>query len=125
ISVYEERRADPRWGEQMDPKYRDFMATGKMKPISEMSSAFMAPPSPIYLQFAYYQSSLVVEFLIEKYGLEKMRGILTDLGEGKPINDALAANTAPLAELQKEFDAFAKGAVENFGRAGIWEKPKR
>lgn len=125
ISVFEERRADPRWGEQMNPKYWDFINSGKMKEIADLSSAFMAPPSGLHLQFAYYQSSLVVEFLIERFGLEKMRAILKDLGEGKPINEALTANTVPMKELEKEFKAFAKGAAENFGKELVWEKPKR
>jgi tetratricopeptide (TPR) repeat protein len=125
ISVYEERRADPRWGEQMDPAYREFITTGKMKPIAGMSSAFMAPPSGLYLQFAYYQSSLVVEFLIERFGLQTMRNILLDLGQGKPINTVLAARAMPLDKLQKDFDAFARGLAEGFGPDSVWQKPKR
>lgn len=125
ISVYEERRGDPRWGERLNPKYREFIIEDKMKPIDELSSAFMAPPSGLHLQFAYYQSSLVVEFLIEKFGLEKIRAILRDLGEGKPINDALVAHTADMKTLQNDFEAFAKGAADTLGISTRWEKPKR
>ncbi len=125
ISVYEERRADPRWGERLNPKYREFITTGKMKPIDDLSAAFMAPPSGLHLQFAYYQSSLVVEFLIEKYGLEKMQSILRDLGEGKPINDVLVANTADMKTLQADFEAFAQGVAQTLGPDSQWEKPKR
>lgn len=32
ISVYEERRADVRWGEKINPQYRQFIVEGKMKP---------------------------------------------------------------------------------------------
>lgn len=125
ISVYEERRADLRWGERLNPKYREFIVEDKMKPIDDLSSAFMAPPSGLHLQFAYFQSSLVVEFIIEKFGLEKMRLILRDLGEGKPINDALVAHTSEMKALQSEFEAFAKGFADTMGAAALWEKPKR
>src|SRR5688572_28308449 len=125
ISVYEERRADLRWGEKINPQYRQFIVEGKMKPISELSSAFMAPPSGLHLQFAYYQSSLVVEFLIERFGQEKLQNILRDLGTGKPINDALVAHTAPMKELEKDFKDFAKGVAENMGKNNVWEKAKR
>jgi tetratricopeptide (TPR) repeat protein len=125
ISVYEERRADPRWGERLNPKYREFIVDGKMKPIDDLSAAFMAPPSGLFLQFAYFQSSLVVEFLIEKFGLEKMQGILRDLGKGTPINDALVANTTDMKTLQSDFEAFAKGVAETIGTTSLWEKPKR
>jgi tetratricopeptide (TPR) repeat protein len=125
ISVYEERRADVRWGEKITPQYRQMMVEGKMKPIADLSSAFMAPPSGLHLQFAYYQSSLVVEFLIERFGLEKLQNILRDLGTGTPINDALVAHTAPMKELEKDFKAFARGVAENMGADNVWEKPKR
>jgi tetratricopeptide (TPR) repeat protein len=125
ISVYEERRASERWGEQMNPEYRAFIVEDKMKAIADLSSAFMAPPSGVHLQFAYYQSSLVVEFLVERFGLESIRAILADLGEGQPINDALVARTAPLKELEKDFAAFAKGLAENMGADSVWEKPER
>ncbi len=125
ISVYEERRADPRWGEQINPLYRQMIVEGKMKPIADLSSAFMAPPSGLHLQFAYYQSSLVVEFLIEKFGLEKLQQVLRDLATGTPINDALIAHTAPMKELEKDFKDFAKGVTQNMGTDNVWEKPKR
>lgn len=125
ISVYEERRASVRWGEQLNPPYREMIVEGKMKPISDLSSAFMAPPSGLHLQFAYYQSSLVVEFLVERFGLEKIRAILKDLGDGKPINDALVAHTAPMAQLEKDFTAFAKAHAREMGPDPVWEKPKQ
>jgi tetratricopeptide (TPR) repeat protein len=125
ISVYEERRADVRWGEKINPQYRQFIVEGKMKPIAELSSAFMAPPSGLHLQFAYYQSSLVVEFLIERYGLEKMQLILKDLADGTPINDALTAHTAPMKELEKDFLEFAENVAEEMGPDNVWAKPDR
>ena len=125
ISVYEERRADQRWGEQINPQYRQFIVEGKMKPISDLSSAFMAPPSGLHLQFAYYQSSLVVEFLIERFGLEKLQAILRDLGTGTPINEALVAHTAPMKTLEKDFKEFAQNITKEMGPDNVWAKPDR
>lgn len=125
ISVYEERRADLRWGEKINPQYRQFIVEGKMKKIADLSSAFMAPPSGLHLQFAYYQSSLVVEFLVERFGLEKVQAILKDLADGTPINDALAAHTAPMKDLEKDFEEFAKNVAEQMGPDNVWAKPDR
>jgi len=66
-----------------------------------------------------------VEFLIEKFGLEKMQAILRDLGEGKPINEVLVANTTDMKTLQGDFEAFAKGMADTMGTKALWEKPKR
>jgi len=125
ISVYEERQADPRWGEQITPKYRDFILEGEMKPIADLSAAFMAPKSALHLQFAYYQCSLVVEYIVGKFGLESIQRILRDLGEGRAINDALVAHTQPMPALEKEFEAFAKEKARALGPDTLWAKPKR
>ncbi len=81
ISVYEEQQRDPIWGQRMTPQYRQMILTGEMTPVGKLSTAFMSPPSPMHLQFAYYQSSLVVEFLVERFGFEVIKAILADLGQ--------------------------------------------
>ena len=123
ISVYEERQADPSWGEHMDADYREKILTGKLTPIAVMSSAFLAPPTPQDLQFAYFQASLVVEFLIDRYKEDSLKAILTDLAKGTPINEALAAHTAPLETLEHDFTQFAKDLAGKLGPALNWDRP--
>jgi tetratricopeptide (TPR) repeat protein len=60
ISVYEEKVANPTWGQTMNARYRELVMKGDLKAIGNLSSAFMAPESDLHLQFAYYQSMLVV-----------------------------------------------------------------
>jgi tetratricopeptide (TPR) repeat protein len=124
ISVYEERQANATWGQSMTPQYREIILSGKMTPVSRLSSAFLSPPSPLHLQFAYYESSLVVEYLIEKHGIDALRNILRDLGEGLDINEALIRHTAPLGRLDAEFAKFARNRAEALAPEGTWEKPK-
>jgi len=112
ISVYEERQANPSWGQTMTPEYREFILGGAMPPVSRLSGAFLDPASPLHLQFAYFQSSLVVEFLVDKYGLETLRRILVDLGAGMPINESLARYAGSLDLLDAEFAAFARLRAE-------------
>ncbi|HWF17712.1 MAG TPA: tetratricopeptide repeat protein, partial [Verrucomicrobiae bacterium] len=64
ISVYEERQASPAWGANMDLANRAAILKGKLTPLGELSSAFLTPKNGEQLQFAYYESSLVVEFLV-------------------------------------------------------------
>ena len=82
ISVYEERQKDSSWGEHLTPQYREMVMGDELTPVSQLSAAFLRPASPIHLQFAYYESSLVVEYLVEKHGLSALKQILTDLGVG-------------------------------------------
>jgi tetratricopeptide (TPR) repeat protein len=108
ISVYEERQANPLWGEKMNLAYRDMILKGELTPLGKLSGSFLAPTNSEHLLFAYYESSLVVEFIAEKFGLDALKKILGDLHEGVEINKAIAARTAALPELEKQFDEFAR-----------------
>jgi len=113
ISVYEELRRDPSWGMRMTPTYRQFVLDGEMHRISELSAAFLAPESPEKLQFAYFQSAMVVQFITERHGMDALRAILNDLGAGRDINEAIAAATEPMADLEDAFLAYAVDRAEN------------
>jgi len=123
ISVYEERQADPSWGEHLNPRYREMLLGKELIPVSQLSAAFLTPKSPVHLQFAYYQSSLVVQFLVERFGHEKLLLILRGLGDGAEINDTLARNTLPMAQLEKEFGTYARQVAERMAPGLDWEKP--
>jgi tetratricopeptide (TPR) repeat protein len=124
ISVYEERQADPTWGQSINPRYREMMLGSDLTPVSQLSGAFLHPPTPLHLQFAYYESSLVVEFLVEKYGLETLKRVLVDLGVGMPINDSLARYAGSLAALDRDFAAFAVKRAQQMAPQADWSDPK-
>jgi tetratricopeptide (TPR) repeat protein len=120
ISVYEERQRDPTWGERMTPTYREMILGDDLTPVGELSSAFLSPPSSMHLQFAYFQSSLVVEHIIDNHGFAALLSILDDLGVGMAINEALERHTVPLGQLEDEFEAYAVELARNFGADVDW-----
>ncbi len=124
ISVYEERLANPAWGEQLTPRYRAMILKGELTPVGSLSSAFLTPKTPMHLQFAYYESSLVVEYLVDHFGLGALRKILADLGTGKSINQAIEEHAAPLSKLEKEFADFARERAEQLAPGLDWSEPK-
>lgn len=107
ISVYEERQREPSWGESMTPTYREMMLGDDLTSVSQLSAAFLSPKSPMHLQFAYYESSLVVEYLIEKHGLDSLLKILDDLADGISMPDALGRNIGSTEKLDADFASFA------------------
>jgi tetratricopeptide (TPR) repeat protein len=109
----------------MTPRYREMVLGKDLTPVGELSAAFLTPKTDQHLQFAYYESALVVEFLADRFGLESLKRILRDLAEGAPINDAIARHTAPLDQFEKNFAAFAKERAEKLGPGLDWEKPER
>jgi tetratricopeptide (TPR) repeat protein len=122
ISVYEERQANPTWGQTMNPRYREMVLGKDLTPVGELSAAFLAPKTELHLQFAYFESALVVEFLVKQYGLEALQKILRDLGSGLEINQAIAAHTAPIETIEKDFNAFAHDRAEKLAPGLDFEK---
>ncbi len=123
ISVYEERQANSSWGQTMNPQYREMVLGDDLTPVSQLSGAFLNPKSGLHLQFAYYESSLVVEYLVEKYGLDTLKRILVDLGVGMPINDSLARYTGSLEALDKEFAEYARKRARDLAPNLDFAKP--
>jgi tetratricopeptide (TPR) repeat protein len=125
MSVYEESQRDPTWGQQMNPEYRGMILGGKLTPISKLSGAFLSPPTPSYLQFAYYESALVVEFIVKQYGLDSLKAILTDLAQGGQINNAISTYAAPMKDIEQQFEKFARKRAENLAPQVDFEQPEK
>lgn len=122
ISVYEEKLADPAWGESLNVTYREMMLGDELTPVSRLSGAFLRPESPMHLQFAYYESSLVVEYLVEQYGIDSVLHVLNDLSIGTPINDALRRHCAPVDFIDKKFSQFAKTRAHSLAPNANWDE---
>lgn len=123
ISVYEELKKNPTWGRQMNPQYRMIILEGQLTPIADLSGAFLSPESPMHLQFAYYQSCLVVEFIVEKYGYDSLKAILTDLAEGMDVYKSISEHTEPLEKIEKQFREFALKRAEDLAPEAEWQQP--
>jgi tetratricopeptide (TPR) repeat protein len=124
ISVYEELQANPVWGQAMNPRYREMILGEDLTPVSRLSSAFLTPKSEFHVQFAYFESEQVVEFLVQNFGLEALKKILVDLGNGVDINEAIASNTAPMEKIEKDFAAFERDRANHLALGLDWTKPK-
>jgi len=125
ISVYEEIQRNPAWGQHMTSEYRKMILAGELVPISRLSSAFLSPPTPMHLQFAYYESSLVVEFLVDNYGLESLKDILADLAKGEEINAVISRRMAPIEKIEKQFESFARKQAEDLAKNVDWAEPEK
>ena len=125
ISVFEEKQENATWGQDMNPLFREMILGKDFTPLSELSAAFLAPKSDQHLQFAYYESSLAVEFLVQRFGIEAIKRILHDLGEGTEINESIGKHTASMDKLVPEFAEFARARAEKLAPGLDFEKPKR
>lgn len=116
ISVYEERQVRAGWGQGMTAEFRERFLSGKLPEIVKLDESFAGPD----IQFGYYHASLVVDFLVGRFGIETIRAFLADLAAGKPLEQALANRTLPLAELEAAFQDYAKKAAAAYGPNLDW-----
>ena len=76
LSVYEERRARPGWGDDWNPLFvRAFMARRWFK-ISELDMGFQRPRNPQDVPIAYFQASQVIEFIVDRFGFDAVLRML-------------------------------------------------
>jgi len=125
ISVYEEGRENPTWATPLDPRFRAMILGDAFSPLSRLSSAFLTPKTPLDLQFAYFESALAVDFLVERFGLPALKGLLDDLGAGMPINEGLPHRTKmTLEQIDEQFARFARERAQKVAPGATWEEPE-
>lgn len=109
LSVYEERRARPGWGDDWNPLFVRSFIDGRWFKIADLDAGFQRPRSPQDVPIAYFQASQICEFIAERYGFDailRMLGLYRD-----------KANTADVlrqvlklseAEFDREFAAYVE-----------------
>ncbi|MGL4398768.1 MAG: tetratricopeptide repeat protein [Luteolibacter sp.] len=117
ISVYEERQVRPGWGQGMTAEFRERFLSGKMPDLIDLDESFAGPD----ILFGYYHSSLVVEFMIQRFGMEKLRRVLDDLSDGTTLKKSLEKRIQPLAGLEAVFREFAKKSASAYGPDLDWK----
>jgi tetratricopeptide (TPR) repeat protein len=123
ISVYEEARADAAWATPLNPKFRERLAGKGLTPLSRLSAAFLTAESSLDLQFAYYESAVAVEFLVERFGAAALQGLLEDLGSGVALDQALPGRTKMTLDLlDGDFARFARRRAEQGAPDTAWEE---
>jgi tetratricopeptide (TPR) repeat protein len=103
-SVFEERRARPDWGREMDIPFARAMDHGAVLKIKDLNSGFSSSQT---INFAYYQASLIVEYVHDTYGQRKLRALIEAYADGSDTDAAIKKSLGiDMDELQKGFDQF-------------------
>jgi len=122
ISVYEERQRNPAWGQKLTPTFRQWLLDDQIRtPVSRLSEAFLRPRSAQHLQFAYYESSLVVEFLLQELGPVGLQRTLADLAVGMPIEEALQRYLGSRQSIDERFATFARSRAQQDAPELDWQ----
>ena len=86
VSTFEEKRARPEWGREMDIPFARAIDRGQVIPLKDLNSGFSSPET---ISLAYFQSSLVVEHIVEVYGQPKLRALVQSYATGIDTETAI------------------------------------
>ncbi len=109
LAVHEQRMANPHWGHQPGVGFVRSLASGRMRPVSELDRGFSSPRHPGEVVESYYQASLVFELVEERYGFPAIVAMLHAYRDGATNPEAFeTALGVRLEDFDQEFDAFLK-----------------
>ncbi|MGH9336085.1 MAG: tetratricopeptide repeat protein, partial [Vicinamibacteria bacterium] len=84
LSVLEERRARPGWGDDVSLGFLAAYKRDKLLPIAELNAGFMRPTYPQQIGISYYQASLVSELIERDFTFQAVRDMLAAYRDGLP-----------------------------------------
>ena len=104
ISEYEETRARPEWIRNMTVPFARAMEAGEVLKLRDLNSGFQDPRT---ISLAYYQASLLVEHIVEKFGDQALRALVASFAEGIDTDEAIKRTLkTDMDALQASFDAY-------------------
>ena len=102
ISEFEQKRARPEWARQMDMEFASLMNDDKVIKLRDLNAAFRDPRK---IGIAYFQGSVVVDYLMETYGQAGVNKLLRAYGQGLDTTAALkSALNTDFDQMQTGFD---------------------
>ena len=109
ISVWEEREGRPYWGRRQGLDLIRAAQEQKLLPVGELNGGFSGARNNADLSFAYFQSYLVVDYIAQTYGFEKLVELIYQYGEIKEDADRFRS----VFELDiDDFDAGFRGWID-------------
>ncbi|HEY0988645.1 MAG TPA: tetratricopeptide repeat protein, partial [Kofleriaceae bacterium] len=123
LSEYETLIARPDWRRENDADLYGAVANNALPSIGNLNSEFLQP-DPSAVVVAYYQSAVIIEYLVQTYGFPKIVEALKLFGKGSETADVLLAITGkPIAQLDADFRKYLDVRLKPY--AGTFKLPTR
>ncbi len=109
LAVWEERRAQPGWGDRVDPGFLLAFKEGRLHPVSALNNGFVRPAYPEQLLHSYYQASLVCDMIAQEHGPEALAAMLRAYRDGRDSDDVIRSvlGVDP-SSFDRRFDAWMR-----------------
>jgi tetratricopeptide (TPR) repeat protein len=109
LSVYEERKARPGWGDDASVHFLIALKQGKLLPIASLNNGFIRPSFPQQIGISYYQASLICDLIERDHGfdaiLDMLAGYRLGMGTAEIFEKVLECDTECFDE---KLDAYMK-----------------
>ena len=113
ISTWEERQARPEWGRRLGLELTRAVQQGRLLPVGNLNQGFTGANSNADLSFAYFQSYLVVEYITQQFGFEKLLELIHEYAEVRPESEMFAnVFDMDMATFDAGFSAWIQQRVE-------------
>ena len=114
LSVYEERKGFPGWGDDLKLDYLDAIKTKKLLPTADLNNGFIRPKYPQQVLVSYYQASLICDYIEQKFGFAALRKMLLLYKEGKNTAEVfMGALGLTTEQFDTQFFAWVDDKVKN------------
>ena len=120
-SVFEESRARPTWGGEMEVPFALAMERDRVLPLKDLNSGFTKPDT---IALAYYQASLLVRHIVDTHGEAALRSLVRVYADGVEGDAAVSKGLGVSIEtLQGTFDKMLESRFASL-RAALRETGK-
>jgi cellulose synthase operon protein C len=114
ISVFEEKRARPEWGREMDLEFASLLNRGETLKLKDLNAGFQNPRT---ISLAYFQASILVDHIVKEFGDDALRKLVRAYmqpGQADPLKNAL---NIELDQMQAGFDQTVEKQFGDLRRA--------
>jgi tetratricopeptide (TPR) repeat protein len=102
ISVYEETRARPAWGRDMEVPFAIALEQGRAMKVRDLNAGFTSGET---IALAYYEASLLVEHIVAAHGEPALRTLIRSYADGTENEQAITRTLGvSIDALQASFD---------------------
>jgi len=113
ISVFEEQSGRPEWGRRQDLELVKAVQENSIIGLNRLNESFSRAKTLANLNFAYYEASLLVEFIVERYGFETLKALIFRFATHAKIRDIFrSVFDVSLEEFERNFFAWINERVK-------------
>lgn len=109
LAEYETIIARPEWRREEDHRLHRALVSDRLPPLRNLNHAFTHARSGDDMMTAYYASSMIVKYIVERFGFSVVPRMLREWGRGRTSEEVVErVLRIPIDELDRDFRAHSR-----------------